>query len=193
MTYELSSSDRYGKFWHWFRMPLTKVESIIDMLIDREYVKPARSLIRCAEFCERTELFVMSALYILGNGAHFRSLYALTNISMSDNHKFFFVFHDAFNDMHDEYIYLPQNMPDMQRLSRYYESEGLPGAFGSMDVVHVKWSNCPAGDFNRAKGKEGYPTLAFQCIMDFNRRILGVFGHSLAQKMIRILSRRIRM
>jgi hypothetical protein len=51
-----------------------------------------------------------------------------------------------------------------------------------MDVVHVKWSNCPAGDFNRAKGKEGYPTLAFQCITDFNRRILGVYGPQFGTK-----------
>jgi hypothetical protein len=45
-----------------------------------------------------------------------------------------------------------------------------------MDVAHVKWSNCPAGDHNRAKGKEGYPTLGFQCISDFNRRIFAVYG-----------------
>ena len=62
MIYELSSLDRYGEFCHWFQMPLTKVDSIVDMLIDREYVKPSRSLIRRAEFCERSELFVMSAL-----------------------------------------------------------------------------------------------------------------------------------
>ena len=45
-----------------------------------------------------------------------------------------------------------------------------------LNVVHVKWSNCPAGDHNRAKGKESYPSLAFECITDFDRRILGVFG-----------------
>ncbi len=45
-----------------------------------------------------------------------------------------------------------------------------------MDVVHVKWSNCPAGDHNRAKGKEGYPTLGFQCISGYNRRIFAVYG-----------------
>ena len=45
-----------------------------------------------------------------------------------------------------------------------------------MDVIHVKWSNCPAGDQNHAKAKEGYPTLGFQCITDFNRRILAVYG-----------------
>jgi hypothetical protein len=56
------------------------------------------------------------------------------------------------------------------------ESVGLPGACGLMDVVHVKWSKCPAGDYNRAKGKEGYPTMAFQCISDYNSRFLAVYG-----------------
>jgi hypothetical protein len=37
---------------------------------------------------------------------------------------------------------------------------GLPGACGSVDVVHIKWGCCPTGDINRAKGKEGYPTFA---------------------------------
>ena len=47
---------------------------------------------------------------------------------------------------------------------------------GSMDVVHVKWLRCPVGDYNRAKGKESYPSLAFQCISDFDRRICSVVG-----------------
>jgi hypothetical protein len=57
-----------------------------------------------------------------------------------------------------------------------YEEVGLPGCMGSVDVVHVKWSNCPAGDFNRAKGKESYPSLAFECISDFDRQITSVYG-----------------
>ena len=44
------------------------------------------------------------------------------------------------------------------------------------DVVHIKWGCCPTGDINRAKGKEGYPTFAYQCITDFNRRIIGIYG-----------------
>jgi hypothetical protein len=56
------------------------------------------------------------------------------------------------------------------------DQSGLPGCCGSMDVVHVKWSSCPTGNHNRAKGKGGYPSLAFQCITDFNRRILAVYG-----------------
>ncbi len=57
-----------------------------------------------------------------------------------------------------------------------YEQVGLPGAMGSVNVVHVKLSNCPVGDFNWSKGKESYPSLAFECITDIDRCILGVFG-----------------
>ena len=70
-------------------------------------------------------------------------------------------------------------MPNTTRKLGYLavvDQSGLPGCCGSMDVVHVKWSSCPTGNHNRAKGKGGYPSLAFQCITDFNRRILAVYG-----------------
>jgi hypothetical protein len=66
-------------------------------------------------------------------------------------------------------------MSKLNKTSKWYSAVGFPGACGSIDVVHVKWLNCPAGDHN-PKVKEGYPSLGFQCILDFNRRILGVFG-----------------
>ena len=50
----------------------------------------------------------------------------------------------------------------------------MPGAGGSIDVVHLEWSYCPAGDVNQCKGKEGYPTVAFEVISGFDREILGV-------------------
>ena len=50
----------------------------------------------------------------------------------------------------------------------------LPGAGGSIGVVHLKWSACPAGAYNLCKGKEDYPTLAFEVISGFDREILGV-------------------
>jgi hypothetical protein len=45
-----------------------------------------------------------------------------------------------------------------------------------MDIVHVKWANCPTGDYNHAMGKEGFPSLAFECITDYNLKVLGVYG-----------------
>ncbi len=90
--------------------------------------------------------------------------------------KSFFKFLDAFMDMSEEYIKLPGNVVGLNRVNQLYTLVGLPGACGSMDVVHIKWSSCPAGDYNWANGKEGYPTLGFQVITDFKRCILGVYG-----------------
>ena len=100
----------------------------------------------------------------------------LTHISTSEVQKFFMSFLDAFMDMKDEYIFLPHNVAALNHTMKSYESVGLPGACGSINVVHIKWSACPAGDHNCAKGKEGYPTVGFQCITDYNRRFLGIFG-----------------
>jgi hypothetical protein len=86
------------------------------------------------------------------------------------------VFLDAIVDMKDNYVYMPKNITKLNRVSSCYGVAGLPGCIGSIDVVHVKWGNCPAGDFNRAKGKETFPSLGFECITDFNRRVLSIYG-----------------
>lgn len=48
---------------------------------------------------------------------------------------------------------------------------GLPGMVGSMDVTHVRWVMCPKEFTQKCKGKEGYPTLAFQAIVSHDRMI----------------------
>lgn len=176
LTHLLSSSDRYGEFRHYFRMPLSKVEELTDKLIDNGYVHYPRTRSRQAEYRERTELLVMSSLYILGTGAAFRSCRPLCSISTSEVRKFFYVFLNAICDMKDEYVCIPTNLSELNRVSKCYDMVGLPGCMGSIDVVHVKWANCPAGDFNRAKGKETFPSLGFECITDFNRRVLSIYG-----------------
>jgi hypothetical protein len=132
-----------------------KVEELTNILIDRGYIIPPRSHRRCAVFHERSELLVMSALYLLGTGAAFRSCKPLCGISTSEVRKFFYKFIEALVNMKDEYIYLPWNLTELKCVNRDYNSAGLPGCVGSMDVVHLKWSNCPTGDHNRAKGREG--------------------------------------
>jgi hypothetical protein len=176
LTYELSLRDRYSEFRDFFRMPLSKVDELVDIFVQRGYIPTPRSLFRRGEFQERAELLVMAALHILAKGATFKSCRTLTHISTSEVRKFFFKFLDAMFNMKDEYIFLPANLTALKRVMQSYTFSGLPGACGSMDVVHIKWSNCPAGDYNRAKGKECYPTLAFQCITDNSRRILSVYG-----------------
>jgi len=157
-------------------MPLTKVEQLTDTLLSRGYIPFPRTRFRQDEFRERTELLVMSALYLLGTGAAFRSCRSLCSISTSEVRKFFYIFLDAIVDMKEEYIYMPRTITELKSVNKSYNAVGLPGCCGSIDVVHVKWSNCPAGDFNRAKGKETFPSLGFECITDFSRRVLSIYG-----------------
>ena len=157
-------------------MPLSKVEELTDTFINRGYLKPARSLLRRSEFRKRSELFIMTALYHLGTGASFQTCRALCHISTSEVQLFFDTFLQAMHEMREEYISMPTNLTQLRRITKYYEEAGLPGCCGLMDVVHVKWSACPTGDHNRAKGKGGYPSLAFQCVTDFNCRIFAVYG-----------------
>jgi len=157
-------------------MPLSNVEELTDIFINHEYIKPAKSLFRRAEFRERAELFIITALYILGTGASFRTCRALCNISTSEVRLFFDTFLHVMHEMREEYIFMPTNITELRRVSKYYEDAGLRGCCGSMDVFHVKWSSCLTGNHNRTKGKGGYPSLAFQCLTDFNHRILAIYG-----------------
>jgi hypothetical protein len=146
LTHELSSSDCFGEFRLLFWMQLLKVEELTDILINRGYIETPRSLKFREEFREQSELFVMSALYRLGNGNSFHQCRTMTHISVSKIRKFFFIFTNAIVDMKDDYVYLPRNLTELKRLSRDYDKVGLPGCCGSMDVVHVKWLSCPTGD-----------------------------------------------
>ena len=74
----------------------------------------------------------------------------------------------------EDYICYPTTQEDLNEVMDRYADNYLPGCGGSIDVVHVKWSNCPAEDVNRAKGKEGFPSLAFEVVTGFDRQILGV-------------------
>ena len=157
-------------------MPLSKVEELADILINQGYIKVPRLLRFWEEFRERSELLVMSTLYRLGNSNSFCQLRSMCHISVSEARKFFSDFLDAMVKMKDEYIYLPRNVVELRRTNKCYKEAGLPGCCGSMDVEHVNWSSCPTGDHNRAKGKAGYPTIAFQCITDYNCRVVGIYG-----------------
>jgi hypothetical protein len=93
-----------------------------------------------------------------------------------DHSKFFLTFVEKIASISHGYVYFLRTPEELAETMKRYEQVCLPGAMGSVDVVHVKWSNSPAGDFNRSKGKESYPSLAFECITDIDCHTLGVFG-----------------
>ena len=130
-------------------MPLYMVQALEAQLIDREVVKLSHHCWTAALLKIKSELLLMGALAILsGTTSGFRNLQIATHICATDHSKFFKKFVRYLFDCRHEYIYLPCNAGELKEVMRSFEEMGLPGEMGSVDVVHVKWSNCPAGDYN---------------------------------------------
>ena len=164
-------------FRSWFKMPLYKVETLAAQLVADEIIHLSHHCRTEANLQIKSELLVLGALAILSGSVNgFRKLPLVTHICATEHSKFFLKFVKYLFDKRADYIYLPRDDLELRAVMKRYEEMGIPGAMGSVDVVHVKWSNCPAGDFNRAKGKQSYPSLAFECISDFDRRICHVHG-----------------
>ncbi len=170
-------------FRSWFHMPLYKVEEIVKRLLEEKVITLSHHCRSEDQLSIKAELLVLGTLAILGGCfTSFRQIPTLTHIGATEHNKFFLRFVDFMWSIRNEYIYLPRDDEEIRKVMKRYEEMGLPGAMGSVDVVHVKWSNCPHGDFNRAKGKESYPSLAFECISDFDRRICNVYGPSFGSR-----------
>ena len=155
-TYHLSQRDRFGTFRAHFRMPLKKVDKLVDMFLSKGWIKYSHHCRSPSILQIKAELLILSCLNILAHGTPFRALESSANISYSEIRKFFHFFLEKMCSIEDEFIYLPRDEEELNETMEHYEGNGLPGCIGSVDVVHVKWCNCPAGDFNRSKGKERY-------------------------------------
>lgn len=65
----------------------------------------------------------------------------------------------------------PPTAEELIEVERIYRRLGFPGCIGSMDGVHLGWACCPAQLYHEHKGKEGFPSLVYNVIVDHVRRI----------------------
>ena len=73
----------------------------------------------------------------------------------------------------DDWV-IPPSGTRLKQVMDIYARLGIPGTIGSMDVTHVRWDRCPVYERHMHVGKEGYPTLAFQVVVDHSRLIHAV-------------------
>ena len=140
------SLKNLSSFRSWFRLPLYKVEEIADRFITNGWICQSHHCRTPGKLKIKTELLVMGSLALLaGTIQNFCQLPIVTNICATDHSKFFLLFVDCIESISSEYIYLPEDEADVESTLNRYEEVGLPGAIGSIDVVHVRWSKCPAG------------------------------------------------
>ncbi len=167
---------RASEFKVWFRMPLYKIEALVDKFIDRGWVRLSSCYSDHTVFHIRVHLLVVGCLDRLGNGTQFCKLHAVSHISTTKHYHFFHKFLDKMCSIKGEWINLPQNKEELCHVAAVYDAEGLSGCYGSINVVHVKWGNCPAEDYSHSKGKETYPSIAWEVTTDSNHQIMSVFG-----------------
>ena len=73
---------------------------------------------------------------------------------------------------------MPEDEATFQKVVGEYTARGLPGCVGSVDCVHIAWDRCPSQYFNMFKGKEGFPSIAYEVICTSRKFVQSVScGH----------------
>jgi len=118
------------------------------------------------------EFKILSCPKILGRDLCADEIEEKLNISESTVNKIFkmFITNYAAAIMYSKYVYVPEG-EEMDRVEEIYRHMGFPGCVGSMDVTHIFWDKCPEKLRFLCKGKEGKPSVAFQCVVEHTRRI----------------------
>jgi hypothetical protein len=89
----------------------------------------------------------MCALEHLGNHRPHIQFTIETNMSYCEHRNFFALFINKMYSISPSYIYFPCILEALQQQIQDNSGQHLPGTCGYIDVVHVKWSRCPAGDY----------------------------------------------
>ena len=110
-------------------------------------------------------------LCMVGCSTCFEDIQELSGIHPSTMHSFFHHFSNrAREELFPIHVNMPSTLDELLQTEAAYASDGLPGACGSMDVVHIPLGACPHGLINVCTGKEGYSTLGYNVICDHSGR-----------------------
>jgi hypothetical protein len=122
-------------------------------------------------------LLVLGCLRILGRGLCFDDIADFCNVSQRVVSDFFFAFIKFWSTVkYAELVRVPASEEEIEKDAADYAMAGLNGAIASSDACHIAWDRCNASLTTLAKGKEGFPTVVFQLVVNHRRRILHSTG-----------------
>ena len=124
------------------------------------------------------ELKLMGCLNVLGKGADHFSVSLQTLLSEEIRRTLFIKWIGLMASVKEQFIYMPLDELQLKFVADKYKAMGLPGCIGSVDWVHIGWDQCPVQHTNMYKGKEGYPSIAYEVICTLRKFIQSVSaGH----------------
>ncbi len=156
-----------------FRIPPAFFDNIVEWFQTNgwscnEYDKYRRQSVPLA-------LKVLSCFEMLGRGVSAAVPAQLIGCDEKTIQVFFLTFCEKVAlHLKSQHIKFPTSFDEIRECVATYEGENLPGCMGSVDCVHVPWPKALASVRSWYVGKEGIPTVAFQVIVNHNRKILSV-------------------
>ena len=111
---------------------------LADQFIHEGYLRYTRRIRNSTILQAKAELIVLACLNVLAHGTSFQCLPLNTHISANEHRLYFLNFVEMFSKNQKDYISLPRNKDELEEVMGRYRDVGLPGAMGSVDVVHCK-------------------------------------------------------
>ena len=124
------------------------------------------------------ELKLLGCLNVLAHATPHSQVSIHSNIGKEVHRLFFMKWIGLMASVKDQIIYFPHDELELDFVMNEYKSMGLPGCVGSVDCVHIGWDMCPVQLTSLYKGKEGYPSIAYEVICTSRKFIQSVsVGH----------------
>ena len=170
------TSPKAKLFRRRFRMPY----NLFSYILKRCKEKSIFSSVTSEHSQIPDEIKLMLCLRVLGRDNIFDDIGEMSDMGESTALSVFTKFVLSFRiNFQDEFIRIPEG-EDLKKVMEIYSKLGLPGCVGSIDATHLKWAMCPKSLSNICAGKESFPTIAYQVVVDHSRRILhisqGMYG-----------------
>lgn len=161
------------EFRNCFRMPWQAFCLLVD-LAKEEMTDYDESSTNCLGYqAAPLNLMILAYLAVLGATVTYPHLYTLTHLGAQTHRKFFAKFSKFGREkLYPRFVTVPSTAAEFQEVMRDFTKAGFPGCVGAVDCTHVRLWNCSTSQTNRHRGKEGYPSRAFQVVCDANRRVI---------------------
>jgi hypothetical protein len=118
------------------------------------------------------EIKTLVALRILARGSCCDDIAELSGCGESSCNAYFHQFVNGMSatDVFDDFVRPPTGVK-LAKVMDEYSRLGFPGAVGSIDCTHIFWDRCPQRDQNLARGKDKYPSVTFEVVVDHRGHI----------------------
>jgi len=165
------ASSYHGKlFRRRFRVPYPVFEHLVDVCEEYNIFEIKRK----DKVLIPISIKLLCCLRMLGRGNCADDIAEMAQVGESTVNAMFKVFCRNFRKvLQPIHIPTPDDV-EILKVMDVYARLGLPGTVGSVDGTHVRWDQCPVRLRALCTGKEKFPTLGFQAVVDHSRRILHV-------------------